>query len=403
MEPKNQISQLSLSFPWLSWPSHKKLLALLSQEGGEGRFIGGAVRNSLLQRDVKDFDCATTHRPEKVMEFLQQEGIKVIPTGINHGTVTAVIDHRPYEITTLRRDIETDGRRAKVIFTDSWKTDAARRDFTINALSLDADGQLFDYFEGLEDLKTRHVRFIGTPAQRIQEDYLRILRFFRFQAFYGSSSFNAVALEACIFYKSFLETLARERITQEFLKILEASHPLEVLKILEEYAFFPLILGQKTDFSLIQALLSVEEVHHFQASPLVRLTALLGKKTPVSGLRLSNQQQKVLHLLAHPPGEIFPEKIPSFFYRFPQEIVKGWIFLQLAEKGEGAMLLQALQENEKIWKRPHFPLTGEDILALGVKGKEVGNLLQWIENWWIDEKFSPNREACLTYLKSRVI
>lgn len=401
--------KLTFSFPWLAWPSHQKLLSLLSQQGEETRFIGGSIRDSLLQQDPKDFDCATTHHPRKVMEILAKEGMKVIPTGLAHGTVTAVLAGQPYQITTLRRDVETDGRRAKVAFTDSWKEDAARRDFTMNALSVTADGRLFDYFEGVPDLEKKCVRFIGLPAQRIQEDYLRILRFFRFQTFYGGDFVDHVALDACIFYKNFLTTLARERITQEFLKILEAPSPLNVLRLLEQENFFPLILEQATDFPLIEALLHLEKAHAFQTSPLVRLGALLGRAETVPRLCLSNNQAKIGKRLSQAPAEISAENIPFLFYRFPQEIVKGWVYLQLAEKrkeqydtgDEEIHLLLALEKIAKEWTSPVFPLDGRDVLALGAQGKKIKELLEDAQNWWLEGNFSPDRNACLAYLKKR--
>ncbi len=218
---------------WRKQRGMRRLLAALGANKGLTRYVGGAVRDDLLRLPVSDVDLATRLQPQEVVERLEAAKIKAVPTGIDHGTVTAVSDGHPYEVTTLRRDVSTDGRWATVAFTDDWKADAARRDFTLNALSADPrTGEIFDYFDGLGDLKRRHIRFIGDPLQRIAEDHLRILRFFRFHARFGSGEPDAAALEACTRRANDLMALSRERIADELLKLLAVSDPTPTIAIM---------------------------------------------------------------------------------------------------------------------------------------------------------------------------
>src|SRR5579872_7361897 len=210
----------TLSPPWLKWPETQALIKAFADAKAPIRFVGGCVRDALLGRAVQDVDVATPLRPEATMALLQKAGIKAIPTGIDHGTATAVIHGKHFEITTLRKDVSTDGRHATVAYTDDWKEDAARRDFTINALYLSPDGELFDYFNGARDAKEGHVRFIGNAGERIREDYLRILRFFRFYAWYGKTEPDKEALTACTEAANNIGTLSGERVQQEMLKLL---------------------------------------------------------------------------------------------------------------------------------------------------------------------------------------
>ncbi len=230
---------------WRKKRGMKRLLAALGADEGLTRYVGGAVRDDLLDLPVSDIDLATRIPPLEVMERLEKAKIKAVPTGIDHGTVTAVSDGHPFEITTLRRDVSTDGRRATVAFTDDWQEDAARRDFTINALSADPrTGELFDYFGGLADLEQRHIRFIGDPLQRIAEDHLRILRFFRFHARFGAGPPDAAALEACTARANDLMALSRERIADELLKLLGMPDPSSTVAIMLEHAILRPVLPE---------------------------------------------------------------------------------------------------------------------------------------------------------------
>src|SRR5262245_11289203 len=228
---------------WLTSGALPKLLAVLDRDSEEARAVGGAVRNALLGAPVLEVDVATTAVPDEVVKRITAAGFKVVPTGIEHGTVTVVIDKHPFEVTTLRKDVETYGRHAKVEFGRDWKADAERRDFTINALSATCDGAVYDYAGGLEDLRHRRIRFIGDPARRIEEDYLRILRFFRFHAAYGAGHPDAAGLSACITGRKGLDQLSRERVRMELLKLLLAPQATPTLAVMSQVGLLLLVLG----------------------------------------------------------------------------------------------------------------------------------------------------------------
>ncbi len=228
---------------WLKEATIARLLTLLDRDGEEARVVGGAVRNALMELPVGEIDVATTAVPQEVVRRVEAAGFKAKPTGIEHGTVTAIIDGRPFEVTTLRQDVETFGRKAKVAFGRDWKADAQRRDFTINALSVSADGEIYDYVGGLADIAAQRVLFIGDPGQRIAEDYLRILRFFRFHAWYGNGAPDAAGLHACIAARSGLDTLSRERVRMEMLKLLLAPHATPTLAVMAEAGILGTVLG----------------------------------------------------------------------------------------------------------------------------------------------------------------
>lgn len=411
---------ITFSFPWLESQQHCYVLNLLAQAGGEGRFVGGAVRDSLLGQPPSDFDIATTLLPEQVLESLAQGGVKAIPTGIHHGTVTAILEHQAYEITTLRQDLETDGRHAVVGYTTSWEVDASRRDFTINALFLDGEGSLYDFFGGVEDLRQGVVRFIGSPSQRVQEDYLRILRFFRFQARYGftpegSGFYHEPSLEACLEAKASLVHLAKERITQELMRLMEAQNVFPVLKTLLENQFLELLLGQVGDtearLRCFEALEMLENTLKHQANPLLRLFLISGKLTQFNLLRLSRQQQKILNLWHNCPPLFTPATLgETLYFCASPSVVEGFIWIQAVERLCQGEALQEVQQcfQESLyyvsrWVTPEFPLTGQDILNAGIpKGPEIKKWLQALEAWWVKRAFVPDRQACLDQLKKRL-
>ena len=239
---------------WARRRGVKRLLKALGADDGLTRYVGGAVRDDLLKLPVNDFDLATRIRPDEVVERLEAAGIKAVPTGIDHGTVTAVSDGQPFEVTSLRRDVSTDGRRATVAFTDDWREDAARRDFTINALSADpVTGEIFDYFGGLDDLEARRVRFIGEPLERIAEDHLRILRLFRFHARFGAGEPDPAALAACTERANDLMALSRERIADELLKLLGLPDPAPTVAVMLERAILKPVLPEIEPAALASA------------------------------------------------------------------------------------------------------------------------------------------------------
>jgi poly(A) polymerase len=262
--------------PWLSHGEVARLLAALNRDGEEARVVGGAVRNALLHLAVDEIDVATTAVPEEVVRRVEAAGWKAVPTGIDHGTITVIIDGKPFEVTTLREDVETYGRKAKVVFGRDWRTDAERRDFTINALSVSADGRIYDYVGGIEDIAARHVRFIGEPASRIAEDYLRILRFFRFHAWYGKDHPDAAGLHACILARTGLATLSRERVRMELLKLLLAPHATPTLAAMAERGILGMVLGG------VPLLASFENVVKIEAATGVAADAVRRAADPTS-------------------------------------------------------------------------------------------------------------------------
>lgn len=411
---------------WMTAPETRAVVAALTARGTEVRFVGGCVRDALADRPVKDIDLATPDLPETVMELLRAADIKAVPTGLDHGTVTAVAGHRPFEITTLRHDVETDGRRAKVAFTDDWQADAARRDLTFNAMSCSPDGTLFDPFGGRADLAAGRVRFVGDPRARIEEDYLRLLRFFRFQAHYGRVPPDESTLAVARDLAPRLDGLSGERIRSELLRLLEAPDPLPVLAIMLDGGLFAEVLPQVAGTAVLASLLQLDLPE--TADPVLRLAALLepgaeeARRVAVR-LRLSNAESAELEMLGEPEsvlGEsaavlsrgsddpVVRHALAVVLYRAGPARFRVALAIALArlvaadpasraraEKGLGVALAAAAA-----WRERRFPLAGSDVLALGyTSGPDVGSLLRAVEDWWIDEDFAPDREACLARLR----
>ena len=264
----------TLDAPWLKEGAVARLLALLNCDGEEARVVGGAVRNRLLGLPVAEIDVATTALPEEVMRRVQAAGGKAVPTGIEHGTITAIVGHHPVEVTTLREDVETFGRKARVVFGRDWRADAERRDFTINALSVGPDGIVHDYVGGLADIAAQRVRFIGEPQQRIEEDYLRILRFFRFHAHFGAGPPDPAGVHACIIGRSGFETLSRERVRMELLKLLLAARATPTLVVMAESGLLGMVLGGVAHLASFENMIKVEAALGLKADAVRRLGAL---------------------------------------------------------------------------------------------------------------------------------
>ena len=378
--------------------------AVLDALGGAGRFVGGCVRDALLGRTIGDIDIATPLAPEKVTQRLEAAGLKAVPTGIAHGTVTAVARSRPFEITTLRRDVETDGRHARVDFTDDWAADAARRDFTMNALFLDAEGQVFDPVGGLADLRAGHVRFVGEPERRIREDVLRLLRFYRFHAHYGRGAADAAARAACRKLRHLLPTLSGERVAAETLKLLAAPDPLPTSTMMADDGVLAAVLPEARRLDRLKALLPLEPA----PDPLRRLGALIdgGAGAVAERLRLSNQQRDRLLALEAPPWPVDldgDERVQRrALHRLGAELYRDLVLLRAAESGEGQRA-RALLDLAASWKPLAFPLKGRDVAALGVPpGPEIGRRLAELEAWWEAGDFRADRRACLAELKRRL-
>jgi len=381
-------------------PATRKVLAALEAGGKPARFVGGPVRDALLGRPVLDIDIATPEPPDRVMALLAKAGIKTVPTGLAHGTVTAVEKPRHFEITTLRRDVETDGRHATVAFTDDWAADAARRDFTMNALFLDGEGEVYDPLGGLPDLKAGHVRFVGDPETRIREDVLRILRFYRFIARYEKGEPDRAGRAACQALAHLLPGLSVERVAVELLKLLGAPDPLPVLRIMVEDGVLPILLPEAVNLRRLTELLPLEPT----ADPLRRLAALLDGGGEALGrrLKLSNEQAARLGAMTDPawpvdPGEAEPGQRRAL-HRLGPSLYRDLLLLRVAETG-GKDRMAPLLAGAEAWQAKVFPLRGADLLKAGVPpGPEVGRVLAAVEAWWEENDFQPDRAACLARL-----
>jgi poly(A) polymerase len=364
-----------------------RILAALDSDSGCVRYVGGAVRDELLGLPVSDIDLATRLLPDDVVERLEKARIKAVPTGIAHGTITAIADGQPVEITTLRSDVSTDGRRATVAFSDDWKADAERRDFTINALYADPQtGEVSDFFGGLDDLKARRVRFIGDPLTRIAEDHLRILRFFRFHARFGAGEPDAHGLEACTARANDLMALSRERIADELTKILALDDPTPTIALMIERGILRPVVPEIVGHEPLAALVAAERSAGIAPDPIRRLAALLPRDPELAGqiaarLRLSKAQRtRLLGALAAPP----PPREAA--YRFGSQVAIDQLLLS-----DGAGSEEAIRDLSD-WAVPRLGITGGTIVARGIKeGPEVARLMQQIEAAWIAEGF-PGRD-----------
>ena len=361
-----------------------RLLDALGGSEGQTRYVGGAVRDELLGLPVSDVDLATRLLPGEVMSRLERAGIKAVPTGIAHGTGTAVSEGHPYEVKTLRRDVETFGRHATVAFTDDWREDAARRDFTINALMGDPEsGEIFDFFGGLDDLKARHVRFIGDPLERIAEDHLRILRFFRFHARFGEGAPDEAALAACTARANDLMALSRERIADELLKLLAVANPSPTVELmLERRILAPVVpeIGSGAARKL-RGLIASEVEAGIEADPLRRLASLLPRSPDVATavaarLKLSNKARKRLACAAE--AEIAAEPRAAA-YRAGVDCTVDRLLLA-GRPGDAAALAQ--------WSLPRLPIGGGALIERGItEGPQVSRTLRTIEDRWIAAGF----------------
>jgi len=381
--------------PWMSAPETVKVMAVL----GEARFVGGVVRNALLGKPVSDIDIATPHIPEKVIALLKAAGLKAVPTGIAHGTVTAVVKGKAFEVTSLRRDVTTDGRHAVVAFTTDWEEDAQRRDFTMNALYADADGTIYDSVGGIADLEAGLVRFVGDPERRIREDYLRILRLFRFHAWYGKGPLDPEALYACDKEKAGLPQLSGERIAKEMLKLLEAENPVPVLIAMGEIGILSEIVPGASDIMRLRRLATMDAAMGFAPDGILRLAALLPRERAVlvaqviaARWKLSNAQKDRLVAAASAVKEmahfIDAKAARRLLYHLGAERYRDVLQLTLAEETRESGLWRALLVQAEQMTVPRFALSGADVLARGLSpGPAVGKVLQAVESWWIENDF----------------
>ena len=397
---------------WLRLPAARAVMAALEAEGGPGssRYVGGCVRNTLLGAPVDDVDIATQLTPDRVVAAIERAGLKAVPTGIDHGTVTAVAERRPFEITTLRRDVETDGRRAVVAFTDDWAEDAARRDFRLNALYADGAGELYDPTGGgLDDARAGRIVFVGEPEMRIREDYLRILRFFRFYAWYGREAPDAAGLEACCRLREGLRTLSAERVSKELLKLLAAADPRPAVRLMQDAGILPVILPPGFDLGRFERVVETQQGVGQPPDPVQRLAALLPADaddvhTAAAELRLSNaQRDRLLAAAADAPpvsATLTDAEARAALYRIGPEAFRDRLMLGVDEV-QADRLVDLLKLAEG-WTRPRLPVDGEDALALGASGPRVGRALKAVEAAWIDGDFREDRDALLRRLQAQL-
>jgi poly(A) polymerase len=397
-----QAAQLG-NAPWLKHGEVARLLTLLDTDGQEARVVGGAVRNALMRLPVAEIDVATTALPDDVIRRVAAAGLKAVPTGIEHGTVTVVIDRKPFEVTTLRQDVETFGRKARVAFGRDWKADAERRDFTINALSASVDGKVYDYVGGLADIAARRVRFIGEPEQRIAEDYLRILRFFRFHAHFADGMPDAAGLLACIRARAGLDSLSRERVRMELLKLLAAPRATPTLAVMTECGILGATLGVCYLSSFVN-MVKVEAAIDIEPDALRRLGALDvavaedGERL-TQRLRLTNIESERLAALegwwrvSPAAGEAAAH---ALLYRLGSQSFTDRVLVAWSRSAAGAadIAWRNLAGLPQRWSVPVFPLKSADFARRGVAaGPALGAAMRAAKEAWIKADFPADRSA----------
>jgi poly(A) polymerase len=390
---------------WLAAGALQRLLGVLDRDGEEARVVGGAVRNALIALPVEEIDVATTALPEEVVRRVAAAGFKPVPTGIEHGTITVVIDGQPFEVTTLRRDVETYGRHAKVAFGRDWREDAERRDFTINALSATRDGTVYDYVSGLKDLDARRVRFIGDPRRRIEEDYLRILRFFRFHAAYSDGGHpDAEGLAACIAGRDGLDQLSRERVRMETMKLVVAPHAVPTLIAMADSGLLLRVLGGVSYLGSFENMAKVEAAAGLAPNAVRRLGALAvalaeDAERLWQKLRLANAEHERLASMAEHWRQISPaageQAARALLYRLRAQHYADRVLLAWARSPATAhdQAWHALASLPQHWNAPVFPLKAADFMSRGVeKGPALGAALTAAEEAWVAAGFPDDPE-----------
>ena len=398
--------------PWMEVPAVQQVFASLGAPDVDVRFVGGCVRNSVLGREVGEIDIATPERPEKVLQRLAAADLKAVPTGLDHGTITAVVRGTPFEITTLRRDTACDGRHADVEFTADWHEDSRRRDFTMNAMSLRDDGTLFDDHGGVEDAKAGRLQFVGNPADRIKEDYLRILRLFRLFAWYGRGALDDNVLSACRANVQGLGKLSAERVQQEISKLFSAPNPGPAVMAMCECDVLEVILPEANEPSVLSNLLNLEaEAPAFSFDWLRRLAVLIPESRAgglAKRLKFSNADKARLRALTNIKpivgGSLNSVEFKQAIYRNGVAVMVDRVLMAWASgsaHGEDEVVSwRALINEAVLWVPRQLPLTGDDIIALGVRpGPEVGKYLAEVETRWIERNFEMSRDELLDELR----
>lgn len=397
---------------WLKAKSTRRVMdALESERANCARFVGGCVRNALLGQPVSDIDIATQLTPDDVMRVMKAAGCAVHPTGIEHGTITVVAMNRPFEVTTLRRDVETDGRRATVAFTEDWAEDAQRRDFTINALYADANGAIYDPTGGgLQDIADRRIVFVGDADMRIREDYLRILRFFRFFAWYGAGAPDAQGLAACARLVDGLERISAERIWMEFKKLLAAPQPMPAMDAMSEAGVTRKIMPGEVRMGRLDKLVAIDEREGRSPDPLLRIMALApddpaGLADFARRLKVSNDERSRLLSAAAKvepiPADLDEAGLFRLAYRSGTQELADRFNLLRAQSPDQEQGLKTHLERLENWKRPEFPVGGADVIAAGVaEGPRIGPILRAVEEEWVVSDFKMSREQLLARVQA---
>ncbi|MBL4692513.1 MAG: CCA tRNA nucleotidyltransferase [Magnetovibrio sp.] len=407
-------------------PETQQVMGALLDAKEQARFIGGCVRDAILKRPVQDVDIATPATPERVIEILEKANIRVIPTGLSHGTVTAVINHEHFEITTLRIDVNTDGRRAEVSFTNDWTRDAARRDFTINAMSCDLDGNVYDPYNGIKDLSTGYIRFVGLAHQRIEEDLLRLLRFFRFLAYYGKHPVNADALSACRTLAPRLTELSGERVRGELFRILTSPNPATAISYMQGEQVLHHILPEAGHIGCLRVVAwlvkSGTNINGLKIDPVRHLAALLDPTTTEAQVqdiadrfKFSNAERKHLVVITAQTHPISADSTPQDLRRVCYEVgpdraadiaLISWaneVAVEARLPIERTAAWIHIVEATQAWKPVVFPLRGRDVVTMGIPhGPEIGALLAKIKCWWVEKDFYPDHQECLEALKKLI-
>ncbi|WNK00983.1 CCA tRNA nucleotidyltransferase [Thalassospiraceae bacterium LMO-JJ14] len=406
--------------PWLTDPNTLSVMNALSAGGADVRYVGGCVRDAIARRPVADIDIGTPEPPEQVIARLKAADIKSIPTGIEHGTVTAIKGGQPFEITTLRCDVETDGRRAVIAYTEDWIIDSSRRDFTINALSANRDGDVYDYHDGIADLAHGRIRFVGIAEERVQEDYLRILRYFRFYAHFGRPPYDDAAFNACRKHAEKLSGISAERIRHELVRTLRAVEPADAFIMMRNAHVLDVVLPEATEIGSLRAAAWLASrgviIDGLKPDALRRLGALLSPDCDAKGiaqrLRLSNKEtERLVSMKKFAP--LFAvadtlQNIETRIHKLGNETVGDALILAWAARlaseaklpAEETALRRKALETAFSWQAPILPIGGEDVKIMGVpRGPEIGTALRAVEDWWADGGFTADREACLEKLK----
>ena len=396
--------------PWMTSSAARRVIAALeAARPGSARFVGGCVRNALLGEPVADVDIATQLTPDHVEKAMLAAKIAVHPTGIEHGTLTVVADHHPFEVTTLRRDVEGDGRRATVAFTEDWAEDAQRRDFRMNALYASIDGEVFDPTGGgIDDIAQRRIVFVGDPETRLREDYLRILRFFRFFAWYGHGEPDAAGLAACAKLKTGLAGISAERVWMETKKLLAAPNPLPSLKAMEASGVFATLFPESRGLDLLRKLVAVETTDGLSPDPMVRFLSLFWKdastiRDVANRLKLSNEESHRLTWAAKDVTVIDTRMntraMRRALYAIGPAVFRDRVALEWAQEPTAAGIWKTLYDASGAYERPVMPVSGNDLLSRGItEGPAIGDTLKRLEAAWIDSDFKLDRDKLLSKL-----